>query len=221
MRYEHAIFDLDGTLLDTEPVYTRVTQQILDPYGKTFTWELKQQMMGQPSRQSAQLLIDALEIDLSAEAYLKMRAPLVEEGCRVAPEIAGGPAFVATLVERGLGVAIATSSPRQLCQAKLAGRDWTAPFGVVVCGDDPQVKRGKPAPDIFLEAARQLGADPQKTVVFEDSPSGLEAARAAGMAVVAVVDPRLDRARIGPTDVTVADYTELGPWLAQRLPQHR
>lgn len=215
MRFQHAIFDLDGTLLDTEPVYTHATQQVLDPYGKTFTWELKQRMMGQPSRTAAQLLIETLEIDLTPDQYLTRRQPLVEEGCRKAPEIAGAGTFIETLAARGLGLAIATSSPRQLCQTKLSERAWAGAFGTIVCGDDPQVKRGKPAPDIFIEAARQLGADPAATVVFEDSPTGLAAARAAGMSVVAVVDPRLDRERIGEVDEIVADYSELGPWLAR------
>lgn len=213
MSFDFAIFDLDGTLLDTEPVYTAVTQQLLDPYGKTFTWELKQQMMGKEALVSARLLVETLGIDLAPEDYLARRKPLIEEGCRTAPEIAGAPEFVEGLAARGVRMGVATSSSQRLCDMKLGWRPWSRHFEVFVCGDDPAVKRSKPAPDIFLEAARRLGADPARTLAFEDSPSGIEAARAAGMHVVAVVDPRLDRARFADTLQIAGNFVELMPLL--------
>jgi pseudouridine-5'-monophosphatase len=78
-----------------------------------------------------------------------------------------------------------------------------------VCGDDPRVARAKPAPDIFLAAAQDLGAPPADCLVFEDSPFGVEAARAAGMQVIALPDPAMDRARYAPADAIVAGFGEL------------
>ena len=85
-------------------------------------------------------------------------------------------------------------------------RAWMSLFAAVVCGDDPRVKRGKPAPDIFLAAARDLGADPETCLVFEDSPFGVRAALAAGMQVVAMPDPNMDRARYADAHLVVDGF---------------
>jgi beta-phosphoglucomutase-like phosphatase (HAD superfamily) len=66
-------------------------------------------------------------------------------------------------------------------------------MSTIVCGDDPAVKHGKPAPDIYLEAAHRLGVDPSECLVFEDAMSGVQAAKAAGCRVVAVPDPRMNK----------------------------
>ena len=71
-------------------------------------------------------------------------------------------------------------------------KQWFSQFKQIVRGDDPELKEGKPAPDIFLLAAERLGVDPAQCLVFEDAPSGSEAALAAGMSVVVVPDPNMD-----------------------------
>jgi pseudouridine-5'-monophosphatase len=90
-------------------------------------------------------------------------------------------------------------------------RDWFAAFALVVCGDDPRCQRGKPAPDIFLLAAADLGVRPRDCVVVEDAPSGVAAARAAGMQVVAAPDPAMDVARYADADLVVDSLTRLTP----------
>ena len=71
-------------------------------------------------------------------------------------------------------------------------KKWFSQFTQIVRGDDPELKQGKPAPDIFLLAAKRLGVEPAKCLVFEDAPSGTEAAIAAGMSVIVVPDPEMD-----------------------------
>ena len=84
-------------------------------------------------------------------------------------------------------------------------------MAAVVTGDDPSVKNGKPAPDIFLEAARRLGVDPTDCLVFEDSTSGCQSAKAAGCFVVAVPDPRMDKSVFeGIADQVLDDLTYFG-----------
>ena len=84
-------------------------------------------------------------------------------------------------------------------------------FRAIVTGDDPRIGRGKPAPDIFLVAAGDLGAEPSACVVVEDAPSGVAAARAAGMQVIAVPDPGMDRSRYGDADLVLDSLRDLSP----------
>jgi len=207
----HVIFDLDGTLLDTEPLYTRATEQVLARFDKTYSWELKRKMMGGRALQSARTLVDALSLPLTPAQYVALREPLVLELCAEASEMPGAAALIESLAARGIPMALGTSSDRHLCDVKLAGRSWANELRVIVCGDDSEVKRSKPAPDMFIETARQLGADPATTVVFEDSPAGVAAGVAAGMRVVAVPDPRVSPDELVGAAVIVGSLDAFGP----------
>jgi pseudouridine-5'-monophosphatase len=199
------IYDLDGVLLDTEPFYTQVTQEIVGRYGKTFDWSVKSRMIGRPSLESARYLVSALALPITPEDYLRERSSRLETLFRESPAVHGAERFTRAVAERGIPQAVATSSERRLFELKvLRHRQWFAVFAAVVTGDDPRVAAGKPAPDIFLRAAEDLGVSPAKCLVFEDAPAGVEAARSAGMRVVALPDPAMDRARYADADL-VAD----------------
>jgi pseudouridine-5'-monophosphatase len=89
--------------------------------------------------------------------------------------------------------AVATSSDRHNFDLKVTRHaDWFSIFECIVLGDDPEIRHGKPAPDIFLMTAARMSAPPSQCLVFEDSPYGIEAARAAGMYAIAVPDPHMD-----------------------------
>jgi len=206
------LYDLDGVLLDTEHFYTEVTQEIVGAYGKTFDWSVKSNMIGRPSRESAMYLVEALSLPISADDYLRMRAIRLAELFPNAGEKPGAEAFTRALAARGVAQAVATSSERVLFDLKTTRHgDWFSIFRAVVTGDDPRVKKGKPAPDIFLVAAAELGVDPKDCVVFEDAPAGVEAARAGGMQVIAIPDPAMDRARYGDADLVIDDFRALAP----------
>jgi pseudouridine-5'-monophosphatase len=122
----------------------------------------------------------------------------------------GAERFTRTLADRGVAQAIATSSERRLFELKAQRhRQWFGIFGAIVTGDDPRVAAGKPAPDIFLRAAADLGIDAADCLVFEDAPAGVAAARSAGMQVVALPDPAMDRARYADADLVVAGFDEV------------
>mmetsp|Transcript_15597 Transcript_15597/g.18215 ORF Transcript_15597/g.18215 Transcript_15597/m.18215 type:complete len:132 (+) Transcript_15597:3-398(+) len=103
------------------------------------------------------------------------------------------------LAARNVPIAIATSSVRPSFDKKMAYHKRIAELAkVVVCGDDPELRRGKPNPDIFLLAAKRLGnAAPEKCIVFEDSPAGIQGAKAAGMLAVALPDKRFNGKNAG------------------------
>jgi pseudouridine-5'-monophosphatase len=204
------IYDLDGVLLDTEPIYTRVTQEIVARWGKTFDWSIKRDMIGRPSLQAAQHLVRTLELPIDAHEYLALRRAGLEAGFATVSAMPGAERFTRALADRGITQAIATSSERGHFDIKsLAHRDWFAIFAAAVTGDDRRVGAGKPAPDIFLVAARAVGAAAERCMVVEDSPAGVEAARSAGMRVVAMPDPEMDRARYADADLIVPGFEAL------------
>jgi len=207
--YSHVIFDLDGVLLDTEKLYTEATQSVVGRYGKTFDWSLKSLMMGRHEREAAELLVQTLELPITADEYRRLSTPIAESLFPTATELPGAQAFVEELAERGLALAVGTSSTRRLYDLKTGHLPWFRLFSAVVSGDHPEVRALKPAPDIFLAAARAIAGDPARCLVIEDSPAGVLAARAAGMSVIAIPDPALPDERFAEAQLIVRSYAEL------------
>ncbi|MGY2397932.1 HAD-IA family hydrolase [Pseudomonas sp. SDO5271_S396] len=187
------IFDMDGLLLDTEGVYTEVTQLISDRYnGRTFDWQFKQNTIGLGAHDLASYIVRSLELPISPEDFLALRTPLMNERFPYADAMAGAEALVRHLSACGIPIAVGTSSSRHYFDLKITRhREWFALFDAIVTADDPEVGAAKPAPDIFLVAARRLGVDPAHCLVFEDSPFGITAAKAAGMQAIAIPDPAM------------------------------
>jgi pseudouridine-5'-monophosphatase len=208
----HVIFDMDGVLLDTEKFYTEVTQRIVARFGKRFTWDVKSRMMGRSPVVSARILVETLELPITAEQYLREREGMLEELAPGSEPMPGATALVRQLHDARVPLALATSSRKRLYQLKTRKHgSWFSLFSAVVTGDDPRLTASKPAPDIFLLAARDLGAEPRRCLAVEDSPAGVQAARAAGMQVVAVPYPGLDPEKLRDADLLVRSLEELDP----------
>ena len=210
-RKRYAIFDLDGTLLDTEPLYTVAIDELLAPYGRRLRPEVKSRMMGREVAEAGAILINALQLPFAPKDYVTMLEPILRRVMGGAAEIPGAGEFVAALAQRGVGVALATSSHEELALHKLAARPLRAFFRAMVFGDDARVERPKPAPDILLEAAQRIGAEPAACVVFEDSLAGAQAARAAGMEVVVVAGGPHSAQHVPWALAHVPDFRELDP----------
>jgi pseudouridine-5'-monophosphatase len=203
------IFDMDGVLLDTEPLYTIAYDRVMAPYGARLDWETKSTMMGRAALASARLVIEKFGLPLTPEELLARREPILQELFENAPAMPGAPELIAKLKARGCRLAVATSSFRPLFELKTRRHSWFSHFDAIVCGDDPRVKNPKPAPDIFLAAAERLGVTADKCVIFEDSPSGVEAALASGARVIALVDPQMERTAYRGAHLVIEKYAEL------------
>ncbi|KAI8916852.1 HAD-like domain-containing protein [Entophlyctis helioformis] len=181
---------------DTERVYTEVTQEIVSRYGKTYDWTLKSRMMGRNQKDAAQILVEALQIPLTPEEYLAERNAGHLARFPLCKPLPGVVRLITHLKKHSIPIIVATSSHADAFELKTRNnKDLFDLFdGHVVVGNDERVKNGKPAPDIFQVAARQIGNDltnPQTCLVFEDSVPGVLAGLAAQMQVVWVPDPNL------------------------------
>lgn len=208
----YVIYDMDGLLLDTEGLYTEVTQQIVGRYGKRYDWSIKAHMIGRPALESARYLVAALDLPLTPEQYLDERERLLRERFPSARAMPGAERLVRHLHGQGILQAVATSSSRDFFELKTRRHGaWFKLFEQVVTGDDPEVRQGKPAPDIFLTAARRLGAEPTRCLVLEDAPSGMRAALAAGMAVAVIPDPAMEDAMYASAHQILTSLAEFEP----------
>ena len=181
------LFDLDGLLLDTEPLHAEAWQRAASHFGRRLTTAELMSLRGRRRFDCAdQVLswINAAGIDAPArEELLAVRQPIAEALLVKAQPMPGAPELVTRCHQLGLPMALATSSSRSAVDLKASPHPWLQLIQVRVHGDDPELRQGKPAPDVFLLAAQRLGVRISACWAFEDSPAGAQAACAAGCTV--------------------------------------
>jgi pseudouridine-5'-monophosphatase len=215
-KITHVIYDLDGLLLDTEPLHTLIIQTVVSRYGKVFDQSMQFKLTGRNALDSAQILVEMLALPITAQDYLKEREEFLEQLLPEAKPLPGALRLTKHLHHHQIPQAVATSSARRsVCLKTTHHQEWFALFDCLVLGDDPALKRGKPAPDIFLLAAQRLGAIPEECLVFEDAQAGMEAAIAAGMSVIVVPHPSVDKQLYRQANQILNSLTDFEPQMWQ------
>ena len=194
LSFDKVIFDLDGTLLDYEGASHEALKSICQQYNKIFTMEMHASIIGTKNEDWSRKIVQQLEIShlVSPETIVHEYHVMMENFFPNMQLMDGAEKLMRRLKNHNIPMAIATSSTMAMVDKKLKHHPvFSECIDVIVTGDDPAVIRGKPEPDIFLEAARRLGGGPcDRFVVFEDSPYGIIGAHKAGMQSVAVPDKR-------------------------------
>jgi HAD superfamily hydrolase (TIGR01509 family) len=178
------VFDMDGVLVDTEHLWDEVREELTTEWGGRYTPEAQEAMMGMSSLEWSRYLHETVGLreppeTINAEVVRRMLARYEVE----LPVVPGAVEAVRRLDGEGFRLAVASSSNRERIDAVLRRIELAALFEATVSSEE--VARGKPAPDVYVEAARRLDVAPEKCAAIEDSASGIRAARAAGMRVIA------------------------------------
>ncbi|XP_045779321.1 pseudouridine-5'-phosphatase-like [Maniola jurtina] len=214
----HVLFDMDGLILNTEDLYTVAFQNIVSRYGKNYTFDLKLTLMGCQSKETAELIISALELPMTPEEFIKESKEQFEVLFPDSELMPGAKRLIEHLHKKGIPIGLATSSSEESYHLKVDKhhQDLFALFPYKTFGSsDPNVKRGKPHPDIFLVAVAKFpnNPKPEQCLVFEDAVNGVKAARAAGMQVVMVPDPRVDKSLTEEATVVLKSLEDFKPEL--------
>jgi HAD superfamily hydrolase (TIGR01509 family) len=182
------VFDLDGVLLDSEHVWDEVREELARERGGSWHEQAQADMMGMSSSEWSAYMHEVIGLaetpeEVNAEVVRRMEArysehlPLLDGAVEAVQRLAGS-----------FRLGLASSSNRELIDVVLSTAGLTSLFQATVSSEE--VERGKPAPDVFLEAARKLGVSPKRCAAVEDSANGIRAAHAAGMRVVAIPNRR-------------------------------
>jgi len=196
------LFDLDGLMVDSEPHSLASWHAVLAKLGVTLTQSVIDRLFGLRQLEAARLLVELY--GLTEDPGGLAREKEEHQISHLDGQIAAMPGLYELLGEserHGLLIAVASSGARRYVAAVLAALHLTDRFHAIVSGDD--VLNGKPAPDVFLAAARVLRVEARDCLVLEDAPAGVQAAKAAGMRCVAVPNAHTRRLDLSAADLVL------------------
>ena len=210
MTTEAVVFDLDGVIVDSEQVWDDVRERYTRESGGIYGPTAARDMMGMSAPEWSRYMAEQLGVPGTPEEIVAAVVErMLERYGKAPPLIAGAVDAVRGVAER-FPVAIASSSNPELIEVVLRASGLAELVRVAVSSQE--VARGKPAPDVYLEAARRLGVDPSRCVAVEDSENGIRSARAAGMTVFAIPNPHFPPSddTLALADQTLASISDLG-----------
>ena len=188
MGKKAVIFDMDGVIFDTQRVYLEIWQSVFEKYGYKMTKELYITVMGTGRKNVIKTFLENFGDDLPIEKMYEEKDNqlfyIIEN--QGIPLKKGVKELFSMLKEKNYKIALATSAKRDRVEKQIKDKWLKESFDAIVCGDD--VEKGKPSPDIFLKAAKEIDVEAKDCFVVEDSPAGIKAAFSGGMKGIHVED---------------------------------
>jgi HAD superfamily hydrolase (TIGR01509 family) len=194
------VFDLDGVLLDSEQVWNRAKEEVVRERGGRWRDDAPRRMMGMSSLEWTRYMHDELGVALEPAVISDQVVDRLERTYRSGLPLIDGATEAVQRLAGSVPLGLASSSNREIIDLFLELSGLGSAFGATVSSEE--VERGKPAPDVYLEVLRRLGADADRSVAVEDSHNGILAAKAAGMRVLALPNPHYPP---GPDSLAEAD----------------
>jgi HAD superfamily hydrolase (TIGR01509 family) len=211
------IFDMDGVLLDSEQLWNQSKEEFVRAAGGHWREDAPVAMIGMSSPEWSRYLHDELGVDLDLDEINREVVRRMEQHYRERLPLLPGAVEVVRELSRRWPLALASSANREIIDLALGAAGLTDAFTATISSEE--VERGKPAPDVYLEAARRLGVQADQCVAVEDSSNGLRSAAAAGMAVIAVPNPHYppDEDALALAAASVDVVGDITPELVERL----
>jgi HAD superfamily hydrolase (TIGR01509 family) len=208
-RVDAVIFDLDGVLIDSEELWAQARERIAREHGGSWDGTTQRRMMGMSSTEWSRFMNEELGVELPpreiSSRVVDRLAELYRQDLPLIPGATDAVERLAAVWPLGL----ASSANRPLIELVLELAGLSSSFSATISSEE--VERGKPAPDVYLEAAARLGVAPHSAVVVEDSTNGIRAGKAAGMSVIAIPDSAYppEPAALNEADLVLGSIEEL------------
>lgn len=206
---EAFIFDMDGVIIDSEPLHFEVDIHTMNHFGIEITQKDLERFVGMTNPEMWDIITREYQMRQSVSEIIEYQLALKIEKLRsldIGP-IDGIVNLISELNRFGIPMALASSSPRAFIMAVLQKFGIVGEFARIVSGEE--VNKGKPAPDVYLEAAKLLGVRPGNCVVLEDSMHGVAAAKAAGMKCIGFDNPNSGNQDLSKADVIVTSIRDI------------
>ena len=207
VKLEAVLFDMDGVIIDSEPLWTEAERQLLARRMLKYSPQLKTAMMGRDAKEAVGFLINHYNLSEGVDEIIAERnqliADLFQEHLQAVPDVLE---LLRSVRDSGIKTGLASSSAKKLVELAVNKLGIAGLFDLSLSGD--QVARGKPAPDIYLAAAEKLGVDPGNCLVIEDAPLGVAAAKAAGMRCLAI-SMSASESELAEADKVVRGFAEV------------
>jgi HAD superfamily hydrolase (TIGR01509 family) len=215
VNIEAVVFDLDGVIVDSEGLWDDVRERYVRERGGRYDAEAQRAMMGMSSTEWSQYIHDELGVDVSPEEINRDVVELMAARYREHLPLIPGARKAVERMAGSFPLGLASSSNRELIDAVLELAGLAEFFRATVSSEE--VPRGKPAPDVYLEAAHRLGVAPEKCAAIEDSHAGIRSAKAAGMRIVAIPNPHYppDAAALAAADAALTSIDQLTPTIIE------
>lgn len=215
-KFAAILFDLDGVIADSEPMWNDIDSAMLQTYGIEYAGEHKHQILGTSFSVALNFYRETFNIRAEIEEMMLRRRDIARDFyAERIPIFESAPQVLAALKKQNFTLGLATSSIADLVLPFLKRHDLNQYFDAFTTGEE--VEHGKPAPDIYLAAAHKANAEPQRCLVVEDALAGLQAGRAAGMTTVAIPDARWVDVSLFPdrADGVLDDLVQLPDWISR------